>query len=239
MRAPRLSSVPTLPTTSPARARFHRVSPPHRPRPAAPRTGERSQSPPDAHEDSPRVGESTADPLRVGLISDTHGLLRDEVFSAFAGVDRILHAGDVGDPTILTALAGLAPVEAVWGNVDGWDVRTDVREVARGELNGRRFVLVHGHQVRGIPELSDRFAAADLIVYGHSHLPAVRRAGRILLVNPGSAGPRRFGKPVTVAVLEALPGRLRVEHLDLETGRPFRLPAEGTLEESPPDEGRA
>ncbi len=160
----------------------------------------------------------------MGLISDTHGLLRNEVFSAFAGVDRILHAGDVGDPAILPALAALAPVEAVWGNVDGWDLRADVREVARGGLAGHRFVLVHGHQVARLAELSERFADADLVVHGHSHLPAVRRAGPVLLVNPGSAGPRRFGKPVTVALLEVMPGRLRVEHMDLETGRRFCLP---------------
>lgn len=152
----------------------------------------------------------------------------------FAGVDRILHAGDVGDPNILAALAALAPVEAVWGNVDGWDVRTDVGEVVRGELDGRRFVLVHGHQVKRISELSDRFAGADLVVHGHSHVPAVRRAGRLLLVNPGSAGPRRFGKPVTVALLEARPGRLRVRHVDLESGRRFTLPEDGS-----PDDPRA
>lgn len=161
---------------------------------------------------------------RLGVLSDTHGLLRAEVFRAFRGVDRILHAGDVGDPDILTDLEALAPVTAVWGNVDGWAVRGRTTEEAEGEVAGLRYAVTHGHQVMPrYRRLAERFPGAGLVVYGHTHTPALRRAGRVLLLNPGSAGPRRTGRPVSVALVEASRGALpRIVHLDLESGQPFR-----------------
>lgn len=164
--------------------------------------------------------------VRVGVISDTHGLLRSGVFGAFEGVDRVLHAGDVGEPRILTELQVLGPVDAVWGNVDGPEVRAVTREVVEGEAGGTSFALVHGHQVRDYAELPDRFPDADLVVHGHSHVPALRTVGGTLLLNPGSAGPRRMDKPVTVAVATVRDGDVSVRHLDLESGGTFE-PARG------------
>lgn len=163
------------------------------------------------------------------MISDTHGLLRNEVFAAFEEVDRILHAGDVGDPGILDALVAVAPVTAVWGNMDDRDVRERTRELVEGTVGGIPFVLLHGHQVPRYAELPARFPGARLLVHGHSHLPTLHRFDDTVVLNPGSAGPRRPGKPVSLAVLEVrTAGResrcpdLRIRHLDLETGGGLR-----------------
>jgi putative phosphoesterase len=142
--------------------------------------------------------------MKIGIISDTHGLLRPQVFEVFEGVEHILHAGDVGDPDILTDLAAIAPVTAVWGNVDGREVRDRVYEVARLELGGVRIVVIHGMQF-GSPTPQKVVAAhpdAGLVVFGHSHRPLIQQTGPTLAVNPGSAGPRRFKDPVTVAIAE-------------------------------------
>jgi hypothetical protein len=141
--------------------------------------------------------------VRIGLISDTHGRLRPEVFDRLEGVERVLHAGDIGSPDLLVELEAIAPVVAVWGNTDGFDVRARVREVAELELVGRRIVVVHGHQV-GTPtpeRLRAAHPAADVIVYGHTHRPLVDRTGAVLVVNPGAAGAARFGMPPSVAIL--------------------------------------
>lgn len=150
-------------------------------------------------------------PLRIGLISDTHGLLRNEVYAAFEGVDEILHAGDVGDLAILTELEVIAPVAAVIGNVDGWDVRQAWPEKQQLERLGHRIAVVHGHQFgRGSPkvkDLAEAFPDFSVVVYGHTHRPLVEKTAGPLVVNPGSAGRRRFGAPVTAAVLTLGPER--------------------------------
>lgn len=159
-------------------------------------------------------------------MSDTHGLLRPAVFDLFQGVERILHAGDVGSPSILDDLTAVAPVTAVWGNVDGPRVRMRTSGAASGEWAGIRWAMAHGHAVEPVYErLVERFAEARLVVHGHTHAPSIRRVGPALLLNPGAAGPRRFDLPASVALVEAAPdGVPRVTHLDLETGRPFRPP---------------
>jgi uncharacterized protein len=158
-------------------------------------------------------------PFRVGLISDTHGLLRSEVFEAFEGVDHIVHAGDVGDVEILGELEAIAPVTAVWGNVDGWDVREKTVQEARVELGGAAVVVTHGQQY-GSPT-AERVAAdypgAGLVVFGHSHVPEIVRVGQVVAVNPGSAGPARFTLPVTVAIATIRDGEVTVERIDLVT----------------------
>ena len=159
--------------------------------------------------------------MKLGIISDTHGLLRAEVFEVFAGVDHILHAGDFGDVEILDQLAAIAPVTGVWGNVDGWDVRRRVPEVARVELGGVRIVVLHGLQL-GAPTPAKAAAAhpdAGLVVFGHSHRPVIEQVGRVLAVNPGSAGPRRFRDPVTVAVAEIENGRVTATLVELDASR--------------------
>ena len=145
--------------------------------------------------------------MRVGLISDTHGLLRPEIFEVFAGVEHIIHAGDVGPAELLDELAAIAPVTAVWGNTDGWDVRDRVPEVAEVSLGGARVVVLHGMQL-GSPSPALAVAAypeADLIVFGHSHRAVIKRVGRTLAVNPGSAGRPRFRDPVTAAIAQIAP----------------------------------
>jgi putative phosphoesterase len=141
--------------------------------------------------------------LRFGLISDTHGLLRNEIYEAFEGVDEILHAGDVGDDYILTLLDAIAPAHAVYGNVDGFDVRERVNETVELERLGHRIALIHGHQWGSprVEDLVERYPDYSVIVYGHTHQPLIEEVGGSLLVNPGSAGQKRFNDPVTAALL--------------------------------------
>lgn len=167
-----------------------------------------------------------AEDARLGIVSDTHGLLRSELFSLFDGVDRILHAGDVGEPRILVELEAVAPVEAVWGNVDGGQVRRRTAEVREGEVAGLAYVVVHGHQVSSYRDLPGRFPDARMVVHGHSHEPTARWIDDVLVLNPGSAGPRRFEDPVTAALVRVRGGEPEVEHHDLLTGGAWS-PAEG------------
>lgn len=143
--------------------------------------------------------------MRLGVISDTHGLLRPEVFDAFAEVDHILHAGDIGSLELLAELEALAPVTAVYGNTDGFDLRNRVPRVARVELDGFDIVVTHGDQF-GSPtpeKLNAAFPEAQILVYGHTHRPLLTIVDVVVtVVNPGSAGPRRFKIPPSVGILE-------------------------------------
>ncbi|HEX6938483.1 MAG TPA: metallophosphoesterase family protein [Longimicrobiales bacterium] len=150
--------------------------------------------------------------MLVGLISDTHGQLRREVFDRFAGVDRILHAGDIGRAELLVELEAIAPVIAVWGNTDGFDVRSRVPEMAETVLEGWRIRVLHGHQL-GSPRpgaLREAHPDADVIVYGHTHRASVDRADGRLVVNPGAAGPARFRLPPSVALMTVERGAVDV-----------------------------
>ena len=147
----------------------------------------------------------------VGLIADTHGLLRPEVHQALAGVELILHAGDVGGDDVLDELALIAPVLAVYGNTDlPGDPRLE-REIVR-DVGGVRIHVSHGHEF-GSPTPQRLLAryAADVIVYGHTHKHLVVRAGDRLVVNPGAAGPRRFNLQPSVARLT-----IQRRHADVE-----------------------
>jgi hypothetical protein len=134
----------------------------------------------------------------VGLISDTHGLLRPQALDALGGCHRIVHAGDIMDPAILDALARIAPVTAVRGNNDRGAWAEALPDVAQLALGGVRLFVIHdvAHLAR------HPHAGCDVIVAGHSHRPLVERRDGVLFVNPGSAGPRRFKLPVTVGRLE-------------------------------------
>ncbi|MFQ5890127.1 MAG: metallophosphoesterase family protein [Gemmatimonadota bacterium] len=160
--------------------------------------------------------------VRLGVIGDTHGLLRPEVFEVLAGVDHILHAGDVGDPNILLDLAAIAPVQAVWGNMDGPEIRARTSEVFQGKFGAVRVAMTHGHLARAFEVLPARFPEARLIIHGHTHVPRSDAVGEAILLNPGSAGPRRPGKPVALAVVTIRNGRIQVRHVDLESGVEFR-----------------
>jgi putative phosphoesterase len=144
--------------------------------------------------------------MRIGVISDTHGLLRPEAMRALAGVDHILHAGDVGNPAILEALATIAPVTAIRGNVDLHDACAELSETGAVELDGRLFYLVHSLQDLEIDPVA---AGVAVVISGHSHLPGLEERGGVLYLNPGSAGPRRFKLPVTIAVIDSRPEGLR------------------------------
>jgi uncharacterized protein len=153
----------------------------------------------------------------VGLISDTHGLLRPGVAAIFTGASRIVHAGDVGGPSILTALSAIAPVDAVYGNVD--DPSDPMLDAARTiPIGGLTIHVSHGHEL-GSPTAGKLFAryTADVLVFGHTHQAVVVRDGSgRLAVNPGAAGPRRFGLKPSVALLRIERGRAAVEIIWLE-----------------------
>lgn len=147
--------------------------------------------------------------MRLGIISDTHNLLRREVFDVFAKVDHILHAGDIGEPDILTALEAVAPVTAVYGNTDGWEIRSRVPQVATLRLDGFDIVVTHGDQL-GSPtpaKLHAAFPEAEIIVYGHTHKPLIETVDTVRTVmNPGGAGAPRFGLLPSVGIMELEPG---------------------------------
>ena len=147
--------------------------------------------------------------MRLGVIADTHGLLRPQVFDAFRAVDHILHGGDVGQREILGDLQAIAPVTAVYGNTDDAELRSLLPQVATLRLDGFDIVVTHGDQF-GSPTPADLYAAfptADIIVYGHTHTPRLELVDRtVTVINPGSAGARRFDLPVSVGILELEPG---------------------------------
>ncbi|MEO7456591.1 MAG: metallophosphoesterase family protein [Gemmatimonadaceae bacterium] len=152
---------------------------------------------------------------RIGLISDTHGLVRPEVHTALAGVELILHAGDVGGDEILDELELIAPVVAVYGNTDA-PGRPRLAESIERTIGGRRIHVSHGHEV-GSPtpaRLLERYAA-DIIVYGHTHRQLVTRAASRLVVNPGAAGARRFKLEPSVGILTLTPDGADVEIIEL------------------------
>jgi hypothetical protein len=147
--------------------------------------------------------------VRLGVISDTHGLLRPEVFEVFREVDHILHGGDVGKWDVVVALEALAPVTAAYGNVDGPDIRSKLPQVAEVELDGFRIVVTHGDQLGGPTpaKLHAAFPDAEIIVYGHTHKPLLELVDKtVTVMNPGGAGAPRFGLVPSVGILELEPG---------------------------------
>jgi uncharacterized protein len=144
------------------------------------------------------------------------------VLDAFAGVDHIVHAGDVGSDAVLTGLEALAPVTAVRGNVDARLLRR-LPDTAELELGGACVGVIHGNQLsrRSSAVAAARFPGADLVVFGHSHVPSVDRVEKTLAVNPGSAGRPRFGSPVTVALAFVEVGRVEAQVVELGS-RPGR-----------------
>jgi uncharacterized protein len=147
--------------------------------------------------------------VRLGVISDTHGLLRPEVFRIFQKVDHIVHAGDVGPPALLDELEAVAPVTAVYGNTDGWELRDRLPRAATVELDGFTIVVTHGDQF-GSPtpeKLHAEFPDAEILVFGHTHRPLLTLVDVVVTVmNPGGAGRRRFDLPASVGILELEPG---------------------------------
>ena len=148
----------------------------------------------------------------IGLISDTHGLLRPESVRALGGSDLIIHAGDVGDPRILEELRRLAPVVAVKGNIDAGAWSADLPETAVVRAGPALIYVLHDIDTL---DLSPAAAGLAIVVSGHSHKPAQEEREGILYVNPGSAGPRRFSLSVTLARLDLRRKPWRVEFVEL------------------------
>jgi uncharacterized protein len=151
--------------------------------------------------------------FRIGIISDTHGLLRPEAERRLAGVDHIVHAGDIGRPEIIDALRRIAPVTAIRGNVDTGEWAREYADTELVHLAGKSIYILHDLNTLHIDPRAD----TDVIVSGHSHVPKIEKIGGILYLNPGSAGPRRFRLPITLATLEVTPDGMRPEIHDLET----------------------
>jgi putative phosphoesterase len=151
--------------------------------------------------------------MLVGVISDTHGLLRPEALVALAEVDHILHAGDVGNADILTALGEIAPVTAIRGNVDTHGPCVSLPATEAIELGGRLFYMLHS-----IHDLDINPAAAEIsvVVSGHSHKPLIEHRNAVMYLNPGSAGPRRFRLPVSVALVAVTTDAVEARIVELQ-----------------------
>jgi putative phosphoesterase len=151
--------------------------------------------------------------ITLGVISDTHGLLRPEAVEALRGSDRILHAGDIGAPDILEALAKIAPVTAVRGNVDTAIWARALPETEIVEAGGVSIYMLHD---RGRLDLRPEAAGFRVIIYGHSHQPKIEEENGVLYFNPGSAGPRRFHLPVSLGRLTIETEKVQAELVELK-----------------------
>ncbi|RJQ48524.1 MAG: metallophosphoesterase [Desulfobacteraceae bacterium] len=137
--------------------------------------------------------------LRIGVLSDTHGLLRPEAVDALEGTDLIVHAGDIGDAKVLESLRALAPVAAVRGNTDRGEWTGDLPETEMVQIGNRWLYILHNfYDLDLVPEA----AGISVVISGHSHKPSLRSENGVLYLNPGGAGRRRFDYPITVAILE-------------------------------------
>lgn len=146
--------------------------------------------------------------MNIGIISDTHGLLRREALEALRGSEGIIHAGDVGDPVIFDQLAAIAPVTAVRGNIDKGAWARKLPQTAVVEVGGVSIYVLHNLEELDLKPGAAGFGA---VIYGHSHVPKQEMRNGVLYFNPGSAGPRRFKLPVSVGRLSAQRGKVRAE----------------------------
>ena len=176
-------------------------------------SGRRPRVDPAGRAAGPRpAAVSPSRPIRVGVVADTHGLVRPEALARLAGSELIVHAGDVGGPDVLDALRAIAPVVAVRGNNDrgGWARTLAEAEVL--DLGGARLYVIH--DVAAV-DFEPRAAGFAAVIAGHSHKPRCEERGGVLWFNPGSAGPRRFSLPVAIGRLEIASGRVKGEIVEL------------------------
>jgi putative phosphoesterase len=148
----------------------------------------------------------------IGVVSDTHGMFRPEVSSILKGVDMIVHAGDIGSVDVLKSLETIAPVTAVSGNTDGGILTTLLNDTETFEFHSFKFHLLHDLSHLSIDPAT---SGIQLVISGHSHLPEVRKANGVIYLNPGSAGPKRLNKPISLAKVTVSSGRLIVKHFKL------------------------
>jgi uncharacterized protein len=159
------------------------------------------------------AGHKTMD---IGVISDTHGLLREEAKAGLRGCGIIIHAGDVGTLAVLEGLSGIARVEAVRGNVDAGALAELLPETCELEVSGLKIFAIHQLDRLDTLHLDPVSLGFDIIIHGHSHRPAIKWHGDVLLLNPGSAGPRRFDLPVSLARIRVEEGRAHPEIITLD-----------------------
>jgi|SRR5580698_3140666 putative phosphoesterase len=150
--------------------------------------------------------------MLIGIISDTHGLLRPEACEQLARVDHIIHSGDIGSPEVISELRKLAPTTAIRGNIDTGKWADDHPHTERLTLGGRSIYVLHNLNEL---DLDPAAAGIDVVVSGHSHQPKIETVNGVLYLNPGSAGPRRFSLPIAVGTLELAGDALRprIHHL--------------------------
>jgi putative phosphoesterase len=153
---------------------------------------------------------------RIGVISDTHGLLRPEAIKALRGSELILHAGDIGGEGIVPELRKIAPVVAIRGNIDQGEVAAEFPATNAAEFNGLSFYLLHNLRMLDLKPDVAGFAA---VIYGHSHKPEFYFENKVLYFNPGSAGPRRFSLPISVGRIVVRDGELFPEIVELVSGK--------------------
>lgn len=153
-----------------------------------------------------------AKPINIGVISDTHGLLRPEALAALAGSDAIIHAGDVGDPEILTDLERIAPVTAVRGNIDIAPWAKALPQTNVLGIGGFSIYVLHNVNELDLDPAAAGFGA---VIFGHSHRPVIEQRKGVIFFNPGSAGPRRFSLPISIGKLVVLDGKLEPELIEL------------------------
>jgi putative phosphoesterase len=144
--------------------------------------------------------------MKIGIISDTHGLLRPEAVERLAGVDHIIHAGDIGRPDVISELRKIAPVTAVRGNIDRDEWAAGYPQTELVELAGRFFYVLHNLAELDLDPIA---AGIAVVVSGHSHQPKIETVGGVVYLNPGSAGPRRFSLPIALATLDLSGDALR------------------------------
>jgi uncharacterized protein len=150
--------------------------------------------------------------MRIGVISDTHGMLRPAAIEALRGVEHILHAGDVGDPAILGALRELAPVTAIGGNIDAEGACANLPATEVITLDGHTFYMLHDRQALDLNPVAAGFSA---VISGHSHKPLIEWRNGVLYMNPGSAGPRRFSLPISLGLVTVQDDLLQPELVTL------------------------
>jgi putative phosphoesterase len=148
----------------------------------------------------------------VGVISDTHGLLRPEALDVLRGSDMIIHAGDVGKPEVIARLGEVVPLHVVCGNIDNGSWAAALPQTELVEVGGHRFFVLHDIAQLDADPVAAGFAA---VVFGHSHRPSIETRNGVLFLNPGSAGPRRFKLPITVARVKTSGRHIRADIVDL------------------------
>ena len=148
--------------------------------------------------------------MKIGIISDTHSLLRVEAKAVLSGCDAIVHAGDIGRPAVLDELRALAPLTVIRGNIDTW--AEELPDTASVEFGGRRFYILHNLHAL---DFDPREAGYHGVISGHSHLPKIVRRDGVIYINPGSAGPRRFKLPVAIAWIHVSRRRIDAQIVEL------------------------